>query len=161
MLLLTTLFITKSSGFSISFSSTYFAMRSTKGLPNLIAFPLLTPWHFSSSSKVVGYRVAISWREFSRNTTKGGNFFFLASIWRSSFNCSNSFSSAAAESLFPSFPSSSSALASSNRLLRMILRGFGFLRNSSPFLVILRTPYSSISFLRYPSKRSWRIREFQ
>src|SRR5688572_24179637 len=75
-LLLATVFITKSSGRSILFSSTYFAIISTKGLPYLAAFPLLTPWHFSSSAIVVGYIVAISCSDDSRKITNGGNDLF-------------------------------------------------------------------------------------
>src|SRR5688572_18105250 len=76
-LLFTTLFITKSSGLSILFSSTYFAIRSIKGLPYRIAFPLLTPWHFSRSVRVMDKGLPYPAVRTRERVQKAGGFFSL------------------------------------------------------------------------------------
>ena len=161
LLRFTTPFITKSSGLSISFSSTYAAIISTNFLPYLRAFPLLTPWHFSSSSTVVGYIVAISSRLVSKNITKGGSFFSLATCFLKSLSVSNNFSSVALLEAATGAASSSSALASSNKLFSTTLNETGFFKKAPPFLVSFSTPYSSISFLMNPSKIICLNKEFQ
>ena len=110
-----------------------------------MAFPLLTPWHLSNSSKVVGYNVAISCKEFSKKITKGGKVIFLASVCRKPLSISNSRSSAAAPTVASLSLSSSSAF-SSNTLFNVMLKGVGFFKYFFPFAVTFSKPYSSISF---------------
>ncbi len=139
-------FITKSSGRSISFSSTYLAISSRNGFPNLRAFPSPTPWQFLSSSTVIGYMMDISSSEGSPNITHGWSLSFLATSLRRSLSMASNCSSPPPPPLAADAPmSSSSSSPSANSLSSVSMSSCGLLKNSAPACVTDSRPYDSIS----------------
>ena len=136
-----TLFTTKSSGLSISFSSTYFAMRSMNGWPNLRALPSPTPWHFSESSlRVRGYTMVMSSSEGSLNTTQGWTLILRATSLRRSLSIARSTWSPPPPPRTAAASSSSSSSPSENVRSSTSISSLGCRKNSRPASVTEMRP---------------------
>ena len=138
--LLTMDFMTKSSGRSISFSSTYLAMSSINSLPNFLALPSPTPWQFLSSSYVIGYMMDISSSDGSPKMTQGWSLSLRATSLRRSLSMLKSWASPPPPLAAAAALSSSSSSPSTNSLSSVSISSYGFSRNLSPSSVAESRP---------------------